>query len=72
MTEFISEIINEMIDSIPWRKVIKTFILILMGAIGFGLILAGAGWAIYALNFLPLLLWIPATFILTILDASFD
>ena len=71
MFNLITETIRDMIRAVPWRKVIRLFALILVGFSGVGFFFAGGVWALYITSIWPLMLWIPALFVVAVFAAIF-
>lgn len=69
MLNLITETLIDMIHAVPWRKVIRLFVLILIGVSGVGFFFAGGIWALYIASIWPLLLWIPALFVVAVFAA---
>ena len=66
MSNFIADTIRDMISCIPWNNVIRIFVLIVLAVIGFICLFGGLFWAIWVPSIWPLLLWIPAAFVVAV------
>lgn len=69
MFNLITETIRDMIHAVPWRKVVRLFVIIILAILAVGLIIGSLFWSIYITSFWPLLLLIPAAFIVSMFAA---
>ena len=60
------EIIRDMINEVDWAQVFRQFVFIIMVILCAGFVVGGIFWAIAILSMWPLLLLIPAAFIVAI------
>lgn len=69
MLNIITETLLSMIRAVPWHKVVRLFVIIVLAILAVGLIIGSLFWSIYITSFWPLLLLIPAAFIVSMFAA---
>ena len=69
MLNIITETLLSMIHAVPWHKVVRLFVIIVLAILAVGLIFGSLFWSVYITSFWPLLLLIPAAFIVSMFAA---
>ena len=70
MLKIINETLLSMIRAVPWHKVIRLFVIIVLAILAVSLIFGSLFWSIHIFSFWPLILLIPAAFIVSLFAAT--